>query len=301
MKLAPRRLVDCRNSITVRIRRRNNRCQPNTDTKDIMKKFVLALLPIAVATGASADEAASSPHQLSGTVTATSDYIFRGLTQSWHRPALQASVDYTHTSGLYATLWTSTVSDKVIAGANAEIDVIAGWRGALGERWSYGGGVTSVFYPGANWNKMRWGGRADEKYDFTEANAFVGWKALTVKYSWSLNDLFGFNSRTGFSGSTKHSGYLEVNADIPLAGSGFVLGLHAGRQDFTATSNGIDPDFNDVRISLGKSFAGGWSAAVQVTGNSNKAFFDGTPSNLDLADTRNVGTRRWAVCVTRAF
>lgn len=266
-----------------------------------MKKFVLAMLPLAIACHARAGEAAAGPHQLSGSVTAVSDYLFRGLTQSWHRPALQASIDYAHASGVYASLWTSTVSDRVIAGANAEIDVIAGWRGVLGGQWSVGGGITSVFYPGANWKKMRWGARADQKYDFTEANVFLGWRAVTVKYSWALNDLFGFNDRTGFSASTRHSGYLEVNAEVPLADTGFVLGLHAGRQDFTATSNGIDPDFNDVRISLGRAFAGGWSGAVQVTQNSNRAFFDGTPSNLDAADRKNVGKRRWAVTLARSF
>lgn len=269
--------------------------------KGTMKNFALAALLSTCAIGAHAREPASSPHQLTGTATLVSDYIFRGLTQTWHEPAVQASVDYAHASGVFASVWASTISDKVVAGSHAEIDLVLGYKGAINEQWSYGAGLISVFYPGGNWNKMRWGDRPNQSYDFTEANAFIGYRWLSVKYSHALTDLLGFNEKTGFSGSTKHSGYLEINADIPVGDTGLVLGLHAGRQDFRATAGGMNPDFNDYRVSLSKTFGGGWIAAVQVSKNSNTAFFNGSRSNLNENETRDIGKRRVAVSLTRTF
>ncbi|MGX9221961.1 TorF family putative porin (plasmid) [Massilia varians] len=221
-----------------------------------MNKFVLAITLATMASSALADDAAQSPHQFSATATITSDYIFRGVTQTWHRPAIQGSVDYAHSSGVFASLWASTVSDKVIAGSNAEIDLVLGFKKALNEHWSYGAGLITVYYPGGNWRKMAWGDRPDQRYDFTEANVSVGYKWLSAKYSRTLTDLLGFNEKTGFSGSTKGAGYVELNADIALADTGVVLGLHAGRQDFKASVGGIDSTSKDYRVALTKSFDG---------------------------------------------
>lgn len=264
-----------------------------------MKNSIFLIVCSTVAISALADEATPA-HQFSATTSIVSDYIFRGVTQTWHRPAVQGSIDYAHASGLSASLWASTVSEKTVAGANAEIDLAIGYKRTNG-RVTYGVGLISVFYPGGNWRKMTWGARADQKYDFTEANVFVGYDCFTVKYSQALNDLMGFNARTGFSRSTKGARYIEVNADVPLADTGVVLGLHAGRQDFGADMGNVSPDANDYRISLGKNFAGGWSGLVQLTENSNKDFFNGTVSNLNSAETRNVGKRRFAVSLTKSF
>jgi uncharacterized protein (TIGR02001 family) len=46
---------------------------------------------------------------LKGNVGATTNYVFRGFTQSDNGPAIQGGVDYTHNSGFYAGAWASTV------------------------------------------------------------------------------------------------------------------------------------------------------------------------------------------------
>lgn len=148
---------------------------------------------------------------------------------------------------------------------------------------------------------MTWGARPDQKYDFAEANVFVGYKWASVKYSQTLNDLLGFNEKTGFDGSTKGSTFTEINADIPLMETGFVLGLHAGHQRVKATAGGIGAGFNEYRIALSKTFDGGWMGAVQLTENTNTAFYNGTRSNLNENDLRDTGKRRLAVSVTKLF
>lgn len=266
-----------------------------------MKKLLIAASFSAVTAGAFADEAPASPHQFSGTATITSDYVFRGLTQTWGQPAIQGSIDYAHASGFYGSLWASTMSDKVVAGSDFEIDLALGFRGAVNEQLGYGAGLITVYYPGGNYNKMKWGERPDERYDFTEAHVFLGYRWVTLKYSQTLNDLMGFNEKTGFSKSTKGATYVELNADIPLMETGVVLGLHAGRQDLKATAGGINPNFTDYRVSLSKTFAESWSASVQVSENNNAAFFNGTRSNQNENDARDVGKRRYAVTLTRLF
>lgn len=266
-----------------------------------MNKFALAMTLATLASRALADEAAQSPHQFTGTATIVSDYIFRGVTQTWHRPAIQGSIDYAHSSGVFASLWASTVSDKVIAGSKAEIDLALGFKKALNDDWSYGAGVITVYYPSGNWNKMAWGPRPDQRYDFTEANVSLGYRWLTAKYSRTLTDLLGFNEKTGFSGSTKGADYVELNADIPFADSGLVLGLHAGRQDFKASIGGIDSTAKDYRVSLSKTFEDGWVAAAHWSRNGNTAFFNGTRSTLDENESRDVGKARISLSLTKLF
>lgn len=270
-----------------------------------MKKHIIAAALSLIGSGAFAEETPATPHQLSGTATVVSDYIFRGLTQTWGQPAVQGSIDYAHSSGLYASVWASTISKKVIAGSNAEIDLALGYKGAVNEDWTYGAGLLHIYYPGGNWSKVTHTPIASQKYDFTEAQVFAGYKWVNVKYSQALNDILGFNEKTGFTGSTKGASYTEINADIPLMDSGVVLGLHAGRQDFKALYNGqsgiVNPNFTDYRISLSKPLADGWLGAIQVTENMNTPFFNGTPSNYSLTDTRDVGKRRYVVSLTKLF
>src|SRR6187200_2427346 len=53
--------------------------------------------------------AAAANAQVSSTVTLTSDYDFRGFSQSATDPAIQASLDYAHESGWYVGAWASNV------------------------------------------------------------------------------------------------------------------------------------------------------------------------------------------------
>jgi uncharacterized protein (TIGR02001 family) len=69
------------------------------------------------------------------TVTATpaisTDYLFRGISQTRNRPAAQLALDVQHDSGLYVGTF---ISNATFAGTNArmELDGLAGYRTALG-------------------------------------------------------------------------------------------------------------------------------------------------------------------------
>ena len=60
------------------------------------------LLPIFSVSSASADD-------LTGSITLTSNYIFRGQDRSNRSPAVQGGFDWSHGSGLYTGVWASSV------------------------------------------------------------------------------------------------------------------------------------------------------------------------------------------------
>lgn len=84
----------------------------------------------------------------SGMVAVTSDYVFRGISQSRGDPAVQAGASYATHAGWYASAWGSTVRFAPALDANLEIDLVAGWAGAVSDRWSADLNVTHFRYPG---------------------------------------------------------------------------------------------------------------------------------------------------------
>ena len=77
----------------------------------------LAMANIAYAEEAPAEAApAAAPAEPESNWTATSnigfvsDYYFRGISQSWHKPAVQGGFDLAHSSGFYAGIWGSNVT-----------------------------------------------------------------------------------------------------------------------------------------------------------------------------------------------
>ena len=81
---------------------------------------------------------------LSGNATLTSDYIWRGTSQTQGNPALQAGVKLAASNGLYASLWGSNVA---FADARSEFDFTVGWSHALDDDWSLDANVLHYRYP----------------------------------------------------------------------------------------------------------------------------------------------------------
>lgn len=57
----------------------------------------------------------SSFAQISGNVSAVSDYVWRGVTQTGHNSAVQGGFDFTHDSGLSLGTWTSNITNDTEA------------------------------------------------------------------------------------------------------------------------------------------------------------------------------------------
>jgi len=90
----------------------------------IAAQWILCVLS---ATGVSAE-----PVRLSGSITITNDYRFRGVSQSDGDPAVQANIEANASSGVYAGLWGSSVSGTALSGGVAEVDGYVGYRQTRG-------------------------------------------------------------------------------------------------------------------------------------------------------------------------
>jgi hypothetical protein len=73
---------------------------------------LLCSLMLTTPGAAMAADAPASPHTLTANVGFTTDYIFRGISQTSTNPAVQGGVDYSHSSGLYAGVWGSRKLDR---------------------------------------------------------------------------------------------------------------------------------------------------------------------------------------------
>ena len=99
-----------------------------------------AVLVSASLTTAFAQEEESFP--IDGNIGVTSNYLFRGVTQSGNEAAVQGGLDYSHDSGLYVGTWLSNID---FAGGT-ELDVYGGFAGESGD-FGYDIGIIGYLYP----------------------------------------------------------------------------------------------------------------------------------------------------------
>ena len=90
--------------------------------------------------------AAAAQADVTATITAVSDYDFRGLTQTRQNPALQGSIDITGKSGWYLGAWGSNVDFG--GDENVEVDLYGGFTG--GETFPWDIGIIAYTYPQSN-------------------------------------------------------------------------------------------------------------------------------------------------------
>lgn len=190
-----------------------------------MKKLscLLALSGL-VSVPALAADAPASPHSFSFNVGATTDYIFRGISQSQHDPAISGGVDYSHSSGLYAGAWMSTQKwvekTGIKTSSDIELDIYGGYKGEAGEV-GYDLGLIRYSYDGDQVAGMA-------TPNTTEAYVGLSWKFLSLKYSHTISKYFVAWTGPG-NASTRGTNYLELNATHDL-GDGWGLLGHVGHQ-----------------------------------------------------------------------
>lgn len=221
----------------------------------------LALTALLAGTAAMAQTAAPAPdYSLSYNAGVTSDYRFRGLSQTSFDPALQAGADFAHKSGFYMGVWGSNVSwIKDYAGAtdgSLEVDLYGGYKGEINPGLAFDVGLIGYQYPGNN---------TTTNANTNEVYGALTYGVVTAKYSRSTGN---FVANPGSSGSA----YLEVAASFDLGG-GFTLTPHVGRQTVPNVANDAG-DYTDYSLTLGKDFGNGLTASVMAVGtNADKSFY----------------------------
>ena len=261
-------------SITTRTHARNRTRRARIAT------VILALLGIADAQAGT-----------SGNVSLTSDYVFRGVSQSNQEPALQGGVEYAADNGFYIGSWGSSISwlsdlssSAAPISSNVELDLYGGYRGTFGEAVSYDVGALYYWYPG------------DFPSGFNSADTLEVYAGVTVaasekislgaKYSVAATDLFGYADSSG-------SGYLDLSANFVVA-EGWTLGAHAGKQWIEGGGNGAF-EYADWKLGITKAFDNGFSVGLAYTGtDADDTLYVNPYGNKTARDTV-------ALTVTKAF
>ncbi len=103
---------------------------------------------VGLAFAALSGAAAAEDREFTWSVNAagTSDYIFRGISQSDEKPAASAGLDVGY-GILYGGIWASTVDSDFVGGSPAEVDFYAGIKPVLGPA-TFDFGVLYYWYPG---------------------------------------------------------------------------------------------------------------------------------------------------------
>lgn len=89
---------------------------------------------------------------ISGTFDITTNYVFRGISNSNNNPAVQGGLTYTFESGVYANLWGSSLDFFAPDGARAtvEFDEIIGIANSIGNDFEYNINFDYYTYPRAS-------------------------------------------------------------------------------------------------------------------------------------------------------
>ena len=248
-----------------------------------------AAAPAAPAPAAAPAAAPASPHTFTGNVGLFSQYVFRGLSQTNEDPAVQGGLDYSHSSGLYAGTWASNISWLKDSGlynsSSMEWDFYGGFKGTFGSSdFTYDVGFLYYYYPGDV-------APGFIKADTQELYGALGWKWLSAKYSYSIDDTFGVPNSDG-------SWYLDFSAAVPVADTGLTVNAHYGIQKFDGSTNGVSNDdaFSYDDWKLGVSYALPQSFTVG-------AFYTDTDAKRASYTINNkfIGDSQWVVFLQKTF
>ena len=268
-----------------------------------MKKLILASAISAAFVGgfAQAEEAAKSDHVISYNVGVTSDYVFRGISQSRNRPAFSGGVDYSHTpTGLYAGTWVSTISWVNDAYNSAGIsnssrpntpyeqDFYGGIKVGDTAGLNFDVGAIYYYYPR---NKLHTSlGTVGLKANTTEIYGKIAYGPVYFKANYATGDAIYTSNKAG-------SYYLDLGADIPVM-EGLTLNAHVGRFVFkndTVVPAASDYNYSDWKVGVTKDFGNGLTGSLAATGtNASKTAWNFNNTGY-LGDTKGI------VSVTKTF
>jgi uncharacterized protein (TIGR02001 family) len=293
-----------------------------TRTSTMQRKTLLAAavagLGLATA-GAQAQDEEKSP--FTGSVGFYSDYIVRGVSQTNNRPALEANLDYNHSSGFYIGTFGSNVSwledgwEPAAPGVNSSV-----YGGAAGN--SISATLEIDLYTGIK-NKFA----GDFLYEFrlnngpggnvglkagntAEVYAGIGWKWFMAKVWYAITDGVFMIPRA------RGTYYANLSATFPIGETGFTLigavgtWRFAGTADYLQVANGgVGADnsvynLNDFKIGVTKD-AFGFTFGAFATGSTADLTFIGSTGSMSAAWGNkfgsNIGDQTFFVSAVKAF
>ena len=188
---------------------------------------------------------------LSAMPSVSSNYLFRGISQTRNRPAIQGTFEALHDSGLYLGAFASNVA---FAGTDArqELDLLAGYRfEALGIAWDIG----AIYYSYPGYSRPSSGYNIDYIEGALKASKAID--TVTLVSALYLSPNFFGQSGTGV--------YLEGGAEVALP-LGFTATGRFGYQWIEHEPRFGTPDYATWSASLSREVLAGVTLAVGYYG-----------------------------------
>jgi uncharacterized protein (TIGR02001 family) len=222
--------------------------------------FSLAVLaaPVVLAEDTPAEE--KSPHAFTANVSISTDYRFRGITQTTNDPAISGGLDYAYSGapvGIFLGVWASNIdfaenttfaADPVQDTADLEMDFYGGLTGTLpigsGLGWKIGG--LYYMYPGSDTDGIS-GASPRAHYDYVEA-----YGALSYNFG-IFNVAGGANYSPDYFFESGDGLYYYGDLGIPLP-MDFALSGHVGHQDIDNNPQFGTPDYTDWNVGISKTW-----------------------------------------------
>jgi len=305
-----------------------------------LQKTAISAAAVALLTGLSVSAfaedapAADAPEvsPVTANVTVASSYIYRGITQSNNKPAIQGGFDYAHESGFYVGNWNSSISwisDEYTNGGIAkqsapatsapiEMDFYAGFKKELiGEGFASDFGVLQYYYPTTGLGGVVSQSTVNANPGFRQAsgvnpsttelyaaqNFTAGPTTGFFKFSYAVSNLFGIENSKG-------SFYPDLTANYDTGMYGVTVNAHVGYQYVpnnivvtatTALANAgtYNWSYADWKLGLTKDFGGGLSGSAYYTGTSAQKV--GSNYIYSTPNGGNAGRANAVVALTKTF
>lgn len=203
---------------------------------------------------AAADEEEATSN-LTWNLSVTSDYVFRGISQTARKPALQGGLDYAFgDTGIYVGAWGSNVDFGDSDGPDIELDTYIGYSTDVSDDWNLDFSIVHYSYFGQR-----------DAYGNSDYNEFF------AKTTWNEMLTFTVAYANDYSNLDYSSLYVNLAGTWEL-GSDFSLNASVGHSDFS-DDNG---SYNDWNIGVSRQF-GPVNAAIN--------YYDTDISGGNLSDT----------------
>ncbi|WP_333606452.1 TorF family putative porin [Arsukibacterium sp.] len=176
--------------------------------------------------------------ELSGDITFTSDYVFRGISQTEEAPAIQGGLTLSNESGFYVSVWGSSVDFG--GQGTLELDVLLGWSGDIAEGWSADVGIMRYGYPNTEFAGS----------NFWELYGSVSYADFTLGLAYS-DDYYGNSGSYIYA----YAGYSYAISDA------LTVDFHIGQNEFRDDSSA---SYLDYGVSLSTELLGAGLALAYI-------------------------------------
>jgi uncharacterized protein (TIGR02001 family) len=189
--------------------------------RGVVAASLLAGTALSATSAFAQDAEAPKEITITGSAALTSDYRFRGVSQSAGDIAIQGGITVSHASGFYIATWGSSI-DLGSTYGSTELDIFGGWTGEVTPGLTLDAGLLYYAYPNGHVGSA----------EFFEPYASVSGQVGPAKVKVGANYAWKQTALPNFAGTAKHDNlYVYSNVDIGIPNTPLTVSGHVGYTD----------------------------------------------------------------------